>query len=547
MTKNQNPNTKGNIHIGGQNIGMGEFITGPSIVVDSIDNPPLNHTDPSKREYYTPKDKRKRILLITDDIRVHSGVAQIGREIVMETCHKYNWTCIAGAVKHPEYGKKIEMSKEVDKVTGLTDSDVTIYPAHGYGEPGLLKGIMVTDKPDAILLITDPRYFEWIFQMENEIRKEIPIAYLNIWDDFPAPQYNEEYYESCDLLMGISKQTKFINEIVLGDKGKNKIINYVPHGLNSNYFFNIEPSHPRYKDVQIFRKKVGVTKGSVNESNPRFKHWEKGLPEKEFTLLFNSRNIRRKSIPDTILGWRLFTEQLSPEERKNVQFVLHTDPISDHGTDIFAIIDYFSVGDEAYESDIIMDADRFSTDEMNLLYNCVDAVILCSSAEGWGLALTEALLTGRPIIANVTGGMQDQMRFIDSDGKWFTPSVDIPSNHKGTYKECGEWAFPVFPAVNSIQGSVPTPYIYDDRCRPEDIAEQIMTVYKLSPEERKRRGKAGSDWARSEEAGFTHYHQGKRIIENFDKLFETWKPRERFEFVKDTDYKKRVLRHKLVY
>ena len=44
------------------------------------------------------------------------------------------------------------------------------------------------------------------------------------------------------------------------------------------------------------------------------------------------------------------------------------------------------------------------------------------AAEGWGLALTESLLTGTPFIANVTGGMQDQMRFIDNEGKWYTNS-----------------------------------------------------------------------------------------------------------------------------
>ena len=32
---------------------------------------------------YIPKDKRKKILLICDDIRVHSGVATIAKEIVL--------------------------------------------------------------------------------------------------------------------------------------------------------------------------------------------------------------------------------------------------------------------------------------------------------------------------------------------------------------------------------------------------------------------------------------------------------------------------------
>ena len=76
--------------------------------------------------------------------------------------------------------------------------------------------------------------------MENVIRKHIPIVYLNIWDDYPAPMYNQTFYESCDALFGISKQTVNINKLVLGDKAKNKIIKYVPHGLNTKIFFPIE-------------------------------------------------------------------------------------------------------------------------------------------------------------------------------------------------------------------------------------------------------------------------------------------------------------------
>ena len=34
-----------------------------------------------------------------------------------------------------------------------------------------------------------------------------------------------------DALFGISKQTKNINEMVLGDKVKNKVIKYIPHGF----------------------------------------------------------------------------------------------------------------------------------------------------------------------------------------------------------------------------------------------------------------------------------------------------------------------------
>jgi glycosyltransferase involved in cell wall biosynthesis len=177
----------------------------------------------------------------------------------------------------------------------------------------------------------------------------------------------------------------------------------------------------------------------------------------------------------------------------------------------------------------------------------VDGVILLTSNEGWGLSLTEALLTGKPIIANVTGGMQDQMRFVDDKGKWFIPDAEIPSNNTGRFKQHGEWAFPVYPTNRSLQGSPLTPYIWDDRCNFEDAAQQIRALYDLSPEERKAKGLKGCEWANGDEAGFTTSAMAQRIIDGIDQLFDEWEPRERFEFVKDTEIEPRVLPHKIIY
>ena len=169
---------------------------------------------------YLPKEERKKILLICDDIRVHSGVATVAREIVIHTCHHFNWVNIAGAIKHPEKGKALDISKSTGDQVDVEDPYVMMYPTDGYGNVELLRQIITRENPDAIMLITDPRYFTWLFNAEQEIRKNIPIAYLNIWDDYPAPMYNSAFYEACDLLMGISKQTVNINQIVLGDKAK---------------------------------------------------------------------------------------------------------------------------------------------------------------------------------------------------------------------------------------------------------------------------------------------------------------------------------------
>ena len=257
--------------------------------------------------------------------------------------------------------------------------------------------------------------------------------------------------------------------------------------------------------------------------------------------MFNSRNIRRKSIPDTLLAWKYFIDKLPKEKADKCVLVLHTQPVDDHGTDLIAVKNYIFGVDY---NNIIFSQNRLPVNIMNLLYNSCDAQILLSSNEGWGLSLTEALLTGKPIISNVTGGMQDQMRFEDENGNWFTPDAEIPSNHTGRYKKHGKWAYPVFPTSRSLQGSPQTPYIWDDRCNPEDAAEQIMRVY--LDEKRAENGLAGREWALGE-AGFTAKIMGERVIKNVDKLFETWKPQPHYHFINANEFEPSVLNHKLLY
>tara|TARA_R100000742_G_C4279642_1_gene104915 strand:+ start:1155 stop:2597 length:1443 start_codon:yes stop_codon:yes gene_type:complete len=473
---------------------------------------------------YLPKEKRKKILLICDDIRVHSGVATVAKEIVVHTAHHFNWVQMAGAIKHPESGKRLDLTPDTNNLAGINDSSVFLYPVDGYGHPQQVRQIINIEKPDAIMLFTDPRYFTHIFNMEQEIRRNIPITYLNIWDDYPAPMYNRAFYESCDLLMGISKQTVNINKLVLKGHEGNRIFKYLPHGKDENIYYPIVNKDKEY-EVSI---------------NNLFKG-----QKPKFVAFYNSRNIRRKQVPDTMLAFRAFLDSLPEDEAKDCYLIIKSEPVTDPGTDLPKVKEYLF--DEKYPNNIKFIFGKIEEKHLNHLYNIADVQILLTSNEGWGLANTEAILAGTPIIANVTGGMQDQMRFVDENGKWFTPSADIPSNHRGTYKKHGEWAFPVYPTSRSIQGSPPTPYIFDDRCRWEDAADRLKECYKLGRKELKRRGLKGREWAISNEAGFTSEQQGNKVMEVFNELFDTWKPREKYELVNTNEYKGKFLNHKIIY
>ena len=193
---------------------------------------------------------KKKILLLSDDLRMSSGVGTMSKEFVIGTLNNYDWVQIGGAIKHPEEGKVVNMDETCRKETGIEDAKLTIYPVSGYGSQELLRNILMVERPDAILHYTDPRFWGWLYDMEHEIRQSIPIFYYNIWDDWPAPYYNEFFYESCDLIMNISKQTvAIVNEVAKKKPRTDWDCTYIPHGINQKHFYPISIYDEEYKKV----------------------------------------------------------------------------------------------------------------------------------------------------------------------------------------------------------------------------------------------------------------------------------------------------------
>jgi len=478
----------------------------------------------NKKISYIKKENRKKILLLCDDIRMHSGIATMAREIVIGTAHHYNWVNLGAAINHPEKGKTLDLSADINKQKGIDDASVLVIPNNGYGDAQMVRALLFNHKPDAVFIFTDPRYWIWLFEMEREIRSKIPIVWLNIWDDYPAPVYNKNYYNSVDTLMGISKQTVNINKIVLGDDAEDKIINYVPHGIDSKTFFPILPDHEKYNDFLNFKKDLFKDK-DIN-----------------FTVFFNSRNIHRKRPADIILSYQLFLEKLDREDAKKCALVMHTAVSDNNGTDLRAVKD--ALTDPEY-ANVYFSSERLTPGQMNLLYNVADVNILISSNEGWGLSLTESMMAGTMIVANTTGGMQDQMRFENDKGEWIDFDAEFPSNHRGTYKKHGRWAEPVFPSNLSLAGSPMTPYIFDDRCSPEDAAEALKKVYDLGEKERRKRGLEAREWCMSDEAQMTSDAMCENVVNNIDETFETFEPRPSFEIHKAGPRPSKFVKHKI--
>ena len=452
---------------------------------------------------------KKKILLLSDDLRMHSGIATQSKEFVMGTLHKYDWVQLGGAVKHPEEGKVVDMSQAVKNDYGIENAYLKIYPISGYGNSQILRQILEIEKPDAIIHFTDPRFWIWLYNMEHEIRQDIPILYYNIWDDIPDPLYNTNYYRSSDMLMSISKQTYGINKRILSKHGyEDWQLDYVPHGITNKRIFKI-----------------------VDKGDTKFREFEQrhGLDKYKFKILYLNRNIRRKSPADVALAYKHMMDKLTPEQRKECVFVWHAAPSDENGTDMKAVCKTLLP-----DYPIIFTHDNcngsFNDEEMNFIFNSCDVYINMASNEGFGLGSLEALTCGTPIIVNVTGGMQDQCGFKNEKGEYLIAEdyVELQSNHRGTYKEHGEWVKPVFPSNISCQGSPLTPYIFDDRCSFEDAGESLLEWYKVGPEERERCGEIGRQWVQSDDARMTAKHLSESFIKNIETTFEKWKPRKKY-------------------
>jgi glycosyltransferase involved in cell wall biosynthesis len=468
--------------------------------------PKLRKVDPNK-------PKKKKILLLADDFRLPSGIGTISKEIIFNTVHHYDWVQLGAALQHPDAGKAFDLSEEVARETGVEDASVKLIPYNGYGDRNILFALLNQEKPDAIFHFTDPRYWTWLYALEHEIKTTYatPIIYYSIWDDLPYPMWNAPFYASCDLIMGISKQSDNIHREVLKQNGF-KVIDYdesdellanvnsdeiitgfVPHGLNHNTFKPLDSKDPVFVDMH---KKIKTDNGV------------------DFVVFWNNRNIRRKQPGDVILAFKTFVDGLPEAKRQTVALLMHTQIVDGNGTDLRAV---WKAVCPNYK--VLFSEAKLNAPELNAMYNVADVVVNIGSNEGWGLSSTEAILSGTPIINNVTGGLQDQCGFVDENDEWIRFDREFATNHDGRYKLHGIWAKPVFPSNRSLQGSPQTPYIFDDRVRFEDVADAIAYWYNTPETLRSEMGQSGREWALKN--GLTAQQMGQKMIWMIDYLFES--------------------------
>ena len=413
--------------------------------------------------------KKTKILLLGDHPMAPSGVGTQLKyvcEALLRT-GKYQFVCLGGAMKHDKYDPQTITGEEWD------DGDFRIFPVDGYGTIEMIRSILWTERPDVLMFMTDPRFYGWLWQIENEVRSLIPMVYYHVWDNYPFPQYNKKWYDSTDVIASISKVTYDIVNNVSPDTENH----YIPHAVQSD----------------VFKK---LPKNDVNS----FREDNLGEDAKDKMIFFwNNRNARRKQSGTLALWFGEFAEEVGPE---NVCLIMHTDPKDLHGQDLEAILH-----DHGYDDGrVLISKNKVPPTHLSMMYNMADVTVNISDAEGFGLGTLESLSCGTPIIVTMTGGLQEQV----TDGEeWFGVGIE--------------------PASKCIIGSQDVPYIYEDRASKEDFFSALHKMYNMSPEEREELGAKGIAHV-NKNYNFEDFK--KKWIELMDKIVEergSWETRKGYK------------------
>ena len=377
--------------------------------------------------------KKKKILVLSDHAMSTSGVGTQTRHLINGLLQKNEWTFrqFGAAMKHAEY-----------KTVHVND-DFVIKPIDGFGDRNLIRLTLATEKPDLIFIFTDPRFFIWLWEMEDEIHQVCPIAYWHVWDNHPFPKFNETLYESTDTINCHS----YMTYKMLSDNLSHPRLSFIPHAVPKSLFHKL----PDEKIKTYKRNILGKDR------------------ENHFVVIWNNRNARRKRPGDLLLAWKTFIEKT---KNKDTILIMHTDPLDKEGPNLYLLSEHLGIQDTVFFS-----RDRLEFDKINALYNISDVCINISYSEGFGLSTLEAMQTGTPIIAVKTGGLTRQI--IDHrDNSLNGVALNV--------------------TTKTLAGSQQVPYIYEDYASIEDIASGLFEVYSYDENTKTKMSKKVMDYVDSE-------------------------------------------------
>ena len=375
--------------------------------------------------------KKIKVLTLSDHPLSPSGVGTQTKYVceALLKSGKFEIISLGGAIKHNDYRPiKVDPYGE----------EWRIIPVDGYGNQDMIRSILRTEKPDILWFMTDPRFWGWLWDMENEIRPLIPMVYYHVWDNFPAPYFNRKYYLSNDRVCAISK----VSRDIVAEVAPEVQLDYVPHAVNSDIFKPL--ADERIEEIR---------KTNLNKDD-----------QEKVIFFWNNRNARRKQSGSLLFWFKKFLDEVGHDK---AALIMHTEPKDPHGQDLVHIVNHLGLDTQRQ---VLISSQKIGQDKLSELYNMVDCTINISDAEGFGLATLESMSCGTPIIANMTGGLQEQ--------------VVLGSDATG---------IALIPESKAVIGSQDVPYIYEDRLSEAQVVNALKKMLALGKKGRKEMGLKGRE------------------------------------------------------
>ncbi|MFA6049698.1 MAG: glycosyltransferase [Candidatus Paceibacterota bacterium] len=373
-------------------------------------------------DLFIKPQKKYKVLMLSDHPLAPSGVGVQARFLIEGLIKTGRWSfrCLGGAIKHQNYD------------TIGVNADFVVKPVDGFGSKEMIRNLLITEKPDAIFLFTDPRQFIWIWEMEDEIKQICPIVYWHVWDNDPYPQFNFPWYEGTELINCLSYKTYEMLKERFPEK-----TNYIPHAFPKGVYGPIPEDQTKQLRVQNFGPRAD---------------W--------FQVLWVNRNATRKMPGDLLFAWKTFLEDLEAKHgHRNATLIMHTDPNDPEGPNLMAISDQLGLAGNVWFS-----AEKLQFEQMNVMHNITDTCINIAKNEGFGLSTMISMMCGKPIIALKTGGMTRQV-------------VD--------HRDGSEHGVGIEPCKRSLVGSQLVPYIFEDFCTEQQVSDALMKVFEMTPHQKK--------------------------------------------------------------
>ena len=410
-------------------------------------------------------DKKIKILTLGDMPLSPSGVGIQTKYMInaLLKSGKFKVISLGGAIKHKEY---------TPMKTNEWGEDWIIFPIDGYGNPDIIRSIIRNEKPDVFWFMTDPRFYEWLWDIENEIRPLVPMVYYHVWDNYPYPKFNKVFYSSNDVIATISKVTDDIVANVTPDVDRV----YIPHAVDSDVFklFSEE-------DVKKLRKE-----NFEDDENDKF------------LFFWNNRNARRK-MSGSLVWW--FKEFLDIVGHDNARLIMHTDPYDPNGPNLDIMIRELGID----KGEIMFSRAKVEPSHLAAMYNMADCTVNVADAEGFGLSTLESLSCGTPIVVNMTGGLQEQV----TDGEnWFGIGIE--------------------PASRAVIGSQQVPFIFEDRVSKQDFINALLKIYNTPKKERDEMGQKGRQHVIKNYSFETFEKQWVDTLIRINKQCGSWENRKQY-------------------